>query len=544
MRLLSSLVLTVLGAGLLAAAGFASTTTTSAADTTGATPHRGGTLRIDSRSDFDSVDPTLSYFSHSLQLQNATQLKLVSFPDTDGPDGGRMVPEAAAGFPKVSADGKTYTFTIRKGFRFSNGAPVTAANFRAAFARALSPKMASPAQSFLDDVRSYRTVGKYGFQVTLKAPAPDFLARLTMPFFSAIPVDRPIVAEGVTGPVVSAGPYTLKEWVPGRSALVVRNPYWNNAKQPWKALDRPANVDKIVYTFGNSLDATYLRLRKDEADLGGTPPSAPSQLASEFGINKGRFFVRKLMVQWYLALNNEGPLFKNNVKLRQAVNWAIDRPQLVRQHGFLAGGRTDQILPTGMPGFKDRSIYSLEGVNAKTLAKARALARGNTRNGKAIFYAINSAPGPAIAQVVQYNLQKIGVDVEVHTYDRTVEHEKAATRGEQFDIAHEAWSADYPDPSSFLNVLLDGKRIQASNNVNLAYFNDPVYNRKLDEAAGKTGQERLTAYANLDAEIMKNRAPWAPYLSLNQRIFVSPSVGCFTYSAVYGTTNLAAVCKK
>jgi peptide/nickel transport system substrate-binding protein len=533
--------MTVLGAGLLAAAGLASTTTSADAEVAS---KRGGTLRIDSRSDFDFVDPSLSYFSHSLQLQNATQLKLFSFPDTEGSAGHRMVPEAAAAFPRVSADGRTYTFTIRKGFRFSNGAPVTAANFRAAFARALSPKLASPASSFLDDVRSYRTVGRYGFRVTLKQPAPDFLARLTMPFFSATPLNRPVVEGGVEGPVVSAGPYTLKEWVKGRTALVVRNPYWNNAKQPWRSLGRPANVDRIVYTIGNSLDATYLRLRKNEVDLGGTPPSAPTQLVDEFGINKGRFFVRPLMVQWYLALNNESALFRNNAKLRQAVNWAIDRPQLVRQHGFLGGGRTDQILPAGMPGFKDHKLYSLEGVNSRTLAKARSLARGQTRSGRATFYAFSSAPSPSIAQVVQYNLQKIGIDVEIKTFDRTVAHEKAATRGEPFDIAHEAWVADYPDPSNFLNVLLDGRRLQATNNVNLAYFNDPAYNRKLAAAARKSGPERLAAYGSLDADIMRNRAPWAPYLTQNQRIFVSSSVGCFTYSSVYGTTNLAAVCKK
>ena len=412
--------MTVLGAGLLAAAGIAATTDAHATDATVAKPNRGGTLRIDSRNDFDFVDPTLSYFSHSLQLQHATQLKLMSFPDTDGPGGERMVPQAAAGFPKVSGDGRTYTFTIRKGFRFSNGAPVTAANFRAAFVRAKNPKMQSPASSFLDDVQSVRTTGRYTLVVRLARPAPDFLARLTMPFFSAIPVNLPIVAEGVSGPVVSAGPYTLKEWVKGRSAVVVRNPYWNNAKQPWRSLGRPANVDRIVYTFGNALDATYLRLRKDEADLGSTPPASASQLAEEFGINKGRFFVRRLMVQWYLGLNTEGALFRNNPKLRQAVNWAIDRPQLVRQHGFLAGGRTDQIIPAGMPGFDDRKIYSIEGVNDASLAKARSLARGRTRGGKLTFYAFTSAPSPSVAQVVQYNLQKIGLDVEIKTYERTV----------------------------------------------------------------------------------------------------------------------------
>src|SRR5918992_1951733 len=104
LRLLSSLVMTLLGAGLLAAAGIAATTDAHATDSTVAKPNRGGTLRIDSRNDFDFVDPTLSYFSHSLQLQHATQLKLISSPDPDGPAGDRMVPQAAAGFPKVSGD--------------------------------------------------------------------------------------------------------------------------------------------------------------------------------------------------------------------------------------------------------------------------------------------------------------------------------------------------------------------------------------------------------------------------------------------------------
>jgi peptide/nickel transport system substrate-binding protein len=536
--------MTVLGAGLLAAAGVAGTTNAQASDAAGAALKKGGTLRIDSRTDFDFVDPTLSYFSHSLQLQNATQLKLLSFPDDEGAASGRIRPEAAAGFPKVSGDGRTYTFAIRKGFRFSNGAPVTAANFRAAFVRALNPKMQSPASSFLDDVQRVRTNGRFRLVVTLKRPAPDFLARLTMPFFSAIPLNLPTNPEGIAAPVVSAGPYHVQEWVKGRSAVVVRNPYWNNAKQPWKALGRPANVDRIVYTFGNALDATVLRIRKNEVDLGSTPPAAAAQLAEEFGINKSRFFVRKLMVQWYLGLNNESSLFRNNAKLRQAINWAIDRPQLVRQHGFLAGGRTDQILPPGMPGFADRKIYSLEGVNSASLARAKALAKGRTRDGKVTFYAFNTAPSPAVAQIVQYNLKQIGLDVEIRQFDRTVSHEKAGTRGEPFDIVHEAWSADYPDPSNFLNVLLDGTRIQAANNVNVAYFNDTAYNAKLAAAARKTGPERLDAYGKLDAEIMRNAAPWAPYLSQNQRIFVSPSVGCFTYASVYGTTNLVAVCKK
>ncbi len=541
-RFLFSIVMATVGTSLLLAAGFASAAS-SGPQAAAKSDARGGTMRIDSLSDFDYVDTSLAYFSHSWQILNATQLKLMSFPDKEGAAGSRMRPEAAAGFPKVSRDGKTYTFTVRSGFKFSDGSAVTARNFEYAIRRALNAKMQSPASSFLDDVASYKASGNT-LTIKLKVVAPDFLARMSMPFFSAIPTNRAIVPEGIDAPVVSAGPYFIREWTKKRSAVIVRNPHWNNAKAPYKALGRPAHVNQFVYTFGNSTAATKLRIERNEVDLGNIPPAAASELAEKFGINKGRFFIRKNLVFWYLALNNDSALFKGNAKLRQAVNTAIDRPQIVRQHGFLGGGRTDQVLPPGMPGFRDGNIYSLAGQNTATTNKAKALASGNTRGGKAVFYAFNTAPGPAIAQVVQFNLKQIGIDVEIKQFDRVVQHEKVGTRGENFDISHSGWGADYPDPYNFINVLLDGRKIQAANNVNESYFNNPAYNAKMEAASRLSGAARLRAYGNLDIDIMRNQAPLAPYIVTNARIFVSQDVACYTFSGVNSTTNLVATCKK
>ena len=108
---------------------------------------------------------------------------------------------------------------------------------------------------------------------------------------------------------------------------------------------------------------------------------------------------------------------------------------------------------------------------------------------------------------MQFNLRQIGIDVEIKTYDRVVQHEKAATRGEPFDITIEGWGADYADPYNFLNVLLDGTRIQATNNVNTSYFNEPAYNPRMEQAARLSGDARYTAYAKLDADITRDRAP-------------------------------------
>lgn len=551
-----SAVLATVGVCLLVATAFAGAA--SSASAAGAKSEaRGGTLRYDSTSDFDYIDPQLAYFTHSWQLGNMVGLRMLGFPDKEGVAGTRLQAEAAAGLPAVSKDGKTYTFRIKAGFKFNNGAPVTAANFAASLNRALQPKMQSPASSFIEDIVGAKAVldGKAAkasgikaagqvLSVKLTKVAPDFLSRMSMEFFPAIPVNTPVEPNGIQAPMVSAGPYYIKEWVQRRTALVVRNPVWNNAKEPWKSLARPANVDGVSYTFGNSTAATKLRIDKNETDYGGIPPAAVAGLVQQYGLNKGRFFIRKNLVFWYLAMNNESALFKGNAKLRQAVNYAIDRPQMVRQHGFLGGGRTDQVLPPGMPGYKDWSIYPLGGTNAASLAKAKSLATGSLRGGKAVFYAFNASFGPPVAQVVQFNLKQIGLDVDIKLFDRVVQHDKVGTRGEPFDISHSGWGADYPDPSNFINVLLDGSRIQATNNVNEAYFNDPTFNKRMAQAAVLSGDARLQAYANLDRDITKNGAPLASYINTTGRYYVSESVGCFSVSPVHSVLNLVVTCKK
>ena len=553
-RLIASLVAATAGAALLTAAALGSSAAPAAA---GKTEARGGTLGVDSRNDFDFIDPSLAYFSHSWQMEYAVQLPLLTFPDKEGDAGSRVVPAAAAGLPVVSKDGKTYTFTIKNGFRFSDGRPVTAANFAFALNRALIPRMQSPASSFLTDVRGAQAVldGKAQtatgittsgnkLTITLMKVAPDFVARMSMPFFSAIPTTTPVDPDGVQAPMISAGPYYVKEWTQKRTALLARNPYWRSDAAPWKSLARPANVNAIQYTFGNSLEATRLRLEANEADLGAVPPAAHSDLAQKYGVNKGRWFIRKQQQFWYFALNNDQPLFKGNTKLRQAVNWAIDRPQLARQYGYLGGARTDQILMPGLLGYHDWNIYPLGGVTPNVLRKARSLAQGATRSGKVTMYTFNSSPGPQVAQVLQYNLQQIGLDVDIKTYDRVVQNTKGGTKGEPFDITYEGWGADYPDPYNFVNKLLDGTNIQATNNSNMSYFNDPAWNKKIKAASLMSGDARGAAYAKLDHEIIRDAAPLAPFINQNARILVGEKVGCYSFQPVLGTTNLVAVCLK
>jgi ABC-type oligopeptide transport system substrate-binding subunit len=501
----------------------------------------GGTLTVDLSTDIDYTDPALSYLSTGWELEFATCLKLVNYPDANGPRASQLVPEAAAGFPKISQNGKTYDFTVNASWtKFSDGSPVTAASFKAAIDRIADPKMQSPAGAFISDVVGADKSPVSGVQVkgnhliiTTTHAAPDLLARLAMPFFCAIPKNLPHDPNGVNTPA-SAGPYYVAARTPNKSILLKRNPYYKGK--------RPHNADQIVYTIGNSLDSIYLRVQSGQSDYAaqGIPPASYAEAAQKYGINKGQFWVKPLLSTAYMAFNTSRGVFKDNVALRKAVNYAIDRHALLVQSGYLAGKRTDQILPPGMAGFRDADLYPLKGPNLKM---AQKLAQGHTRDGNIVLYESNRGASPLRAQIIQFNLKQIGLNVDVHLLPRAVQIEKEGTRGEPFDIADESWGADYADPYDFVNVLLDGNNIQDANNNNFAYFNDPTFNKRMAQASLLTGDARYSAYGNLDIAIMQQGVPWAPRSNANNRMLVSKRFGCFTYSPIY-TVDLAAACLK
>jgi len=542
-RFTLSIVMFAVGAGLLVAAGGFAGDANSAGD------KRGGTLNIEVTTDFDHIDPAYAYFSHTWQMQGATQLRLFEFPDGKTGEAARQLePRGATGFPRVSKNGLTYTFTIRGGYKFSNGQPVTAANYLHAIKRILNVKPPSDAVPFLTqdwagaqavadgkgESPSGVTVKGNTLTIKLTKVAPDLISRLSMPFFSAQPLSHSLNSEITSGPVHSAGPYYLVSREPNRNAVVNRNP---NYKGPRKGM-----ADSMRWTFGNSPAAQRLKIERGEADLGGFPPAEAAELAQKYGINKSRYFVKPSSVLWYLAFNHERPLFSGsaglgNVKLKQAINYAVDRPQISRQFGYLGGKRTDQILPPTMAGYQDHNIYPIKGANP---TKGNQLAKGQTRGGKAVFYTFATSFGPPVAQVVQFNLKQIGVDVEIKTFGRTVQHEKMATRGEPFDIGFEGWGQDYPDPYNFINVLLDGRRIQSANNQNVAYFNNAGYVAKMERASRLAGKTRYDAYKALDKDLMQNAAPWAPLVNRTTQIFTSDRIAKWVYQEVYSNTNIVS----
>ena len=270
-----SLFMLVLGAALLVAATTvgAAGSATQQAGTAGV--NKGGTLRVnENTSDFDFVDPQLAYRTDDWSMLFTTSMQLVSFPEKTGAAGSQLYPQAATAFPTVSKDGKTYTFHIRSGLRFSDGSPVTAAAYQRAWERILSPKMGSPLGVNLDlqnviaggdaflsgKTQHISGISAKGLTLTfhLTKPNATFVSILSMQWFTAVKPNMAYSSQGLnTYP--AAGPYYIKSRDPGRSTVLTRNPYYKG--------DRPANPDQIVFTPNVNVDQSLLQVKAGQADI-------------------------------------------------------------------------------------------------------------------------------------------------------------------------------------------------------------------------------------------------------------------------------------
>jgi peptide/nickel transport system substrate-binding protein len=533
-RLTASGVLTTVAALLLASSG----------GTHGI--REGGIFRIGMLSGLVlSIDPVIDGRRHFL---DATCAGLLNMPDKPQPRNLPPVPEIAAGLPKITNGGKTYTFTIRKGLRFSTGAPVTARSVAHTINRMLDPRMKSPfatdyasvfgAQKVIDGkapTASGIIARENRLIIRLKEPVGNFLILVTAGDggFCVVPETTPIDPEGVKAPVPAAGPYYISKYVPGEQVVLERNRYYRG--------DRPRHIDRFVIDL--TLDTATILDRVESGLLDATFVNAVAfgdraqRLKRKYGLNKSRFFVAPTRAVPMFVLNTSRPLFRKNPKLRQAVNFAVDRKALTRELGPLSGTASDQFMTPAMAGFRNQRIYPLEGPD---LRRAGRLAAGRTRSGKAILYTGSGPLDVAAAQILKSNLKAIGLELEIAAFPGPVLAEKLGTTGEPFDIGRIVWVFG-PDPSSPLS-LFDGRTIGEPTNQNWSYFNSPKYNRALEAASRlPVGAERYRTYGELEIDITRNVAPAIPYAHLNALTLVGPRTGCVVVNPVL---DLAAVCLK
>jgi len=537
------------GASLLVAASFASASSSSPSI------HKGGILKVGGTGNLDSIDPAIAYGTTSWWFEFATRANLYTYPDKQGAAGGRLIPEVAQRFT-VSKNGKVYKIFLKHGYKFSDGAKVTARNFQYALERSLNKDLGSPAGPFVNDPSAVNIVGSAktasgattkisgvkakGYVLTIKLVRadPNVLTILAMPFFQAASLKLPLKSEVINvnsvGDLPTAGPYSWSFNDPNHQANIKRNPNYHGP--------RKHNLAGVQFNMRLNVNTCYNQTKAGDLDIGCVPPAEIPAVVKQYGkstkkpVKTGQFWVRPAVCTFYQAMNMAKPLFHSSLKKRQAVNYAVDRKDYAAQRGLYGGVPWSHILPPDMAGSKRTQPYPMR----RNLSKARSLGAGG--GAKLIyFYQSAGSVGPKQYQVALRDLTDLGYNVEGRGFAGFNIYEAAGTKGSPHDMVGQVgWCQDYPDPYDFINVLMDGTKIQAENNVNIAYFNSKKYNKAMQHAAHLTGKARYRAYGKLDIDITKKASPWAAMGDSTNQFFYSSHVAPSTmvYQTVYQYPSL------
>lgn len=330
---------------------------------------RGGILRLVHSRPL-SIDPAVQGDLPPPQSDGLTRDGLVSYNHASGPDGVQLVPDLALSVPTPTDRGTTYTFRLRPGIRYSNGQPMRAGDFRRAIERVFN--LRSYGMGLLDGIRGARACTRLDSNVcdlrqgivandgartvTFHLDAPDlgFLADLaTGGLATPVPPGTPARNPSPT-PIPGTGPYKVTV-ANRREVRYVRNPYfreWSHAAQP------NGNPDEIVWRFGLSPTEEVRAIEQGRADW--MADAVPGQLLAGLATRRAsQLHAFPTTETDFFQLNTTRAPF-DDVRVRQALNLAIDRREIVRIYGgTVAASATCQVLPPGIAGFHRYCPYTL-----------------------------------------------------------------------------------------------------------------------------------------------------------------------------------------
>ena len=504
---------------------------------------RGGTLKLISSGDVDSVDPGQTYYSFGWQVLSAVHRTLYSVPANST----KTVPDLAAGPPNISGDGKTITVRIKRGIRY--GPPVnrevTAADVKYAIERSFSVSVTNGYVSlyFSDIVGSpakppktpkpvsgLQTRGKYTLVIKLKRPGTTVASALVMTNTAPIPKEYASKYDAKTTSdygffQAATGPYMFEAdrsgnirgrgYTPGRQMKLVRNPNWNRSTDY-----RPAYVDTIEIKQGFTDTAVGVRqilngVADGAGDYGvlGAPTLRMLTTTSKY---KDNFYT------WvngfsYLGLNTRKKPF-DNINVRRAVSYVLDRNAMrLVGGGPLTGEIATHILG---PEFKGKGFEAAGGFgfdpypsknHSGDVNKAKAEMRkagyaNGMYDGPAItFYTFNATPSPQVAKVAAASLAKIGIKANVKLASIDAMFTKFCVV-QRFlpEMCSLGWLPDFKDPVTMLDPLFNGKAINPNYTNNMSLFNNRAVNAAMEKAKRiKSTEARYRAWGKIDQMIMR-----------------------------------------
>ncbi len=512
--------------------------------------HKGGTLVLAAKAAGGTLDPKVNYTLQYWQLYQAMYDGLLAFKKVNGQESFTVVPDLAEAMPEVSDGGKTYTFTLRKGIKFSTGADVTVQDVAASFKRIFTTSSPT-AGSFYNgivgadacittpascDLSQGVVVDPAANKVVLHLTSadPELPYKLAVPHAAVLPADAPPTDAGST-PIATTGPYMVQSYDPNRALKLVRNPSfkeWSHEAQP------EGYSDEIDENFGNTVEANITAVENGQADWVFDPP--PADRLNEIGTKfASQVHVNPLTAFWYLAMNTRLAPF-DNVQARQAVNWAIDRAAAVKIYG---GEQLAQpvctVLPPGFPGHADTCDYTKGGGktwSAPDMDKAKQLVQASGTAGQEVGIVVqDDEVNKSLGEYLQSMLTEMGYKATLKPISANIQFTYIQNTNNKVQISLSQWYQDYPAASDFLNVLLSCASFHegSDSSINITGFCDPTTETKIKDALTTESTDGLSAadakWSDVDQTVMK-AAPMAPIFTPKLVDFVSKRVGNYQFS--------------
>jgi peptide/nickel transport system substrate-binding protein len=449
-----------------------------------------------------SLDPGLDYTTQGSEFNSVVYTGLTAYKHANGTASTGLIPGLATALPKVSNGGKTYTATLRKGLKFSDGKPAKASDFLYTVERAIkipwggasafiTPNIVG-ATAYADNkaktisgIKVNDSTGKIVIHLT-NAYGP-FDNVLAFPALGLIESGTPMKAEP-SSPPAGIGPYMVTNIQPNASFQVVKNPAW-----PAEHIsDIPSGHVNFNVKISSNVSSNALSVLNGSADIFDWADDIPGSLLSRAKASGTYKQVNLGGSTYYVFMNSQTAPF-NNVKARQAVQMAVTASEA----GFsrLASGSLAPgcfFLPPGVVGHGVGKCPNGQPNDRSLIAKAKQLVQASGQAATPItVWSETRTPRQQWMTYYASLLKQIGftkVTLKViadSNYFTTIGESKKVNPQTGFAD----WNQDFPNPIDFYGVLLYGKAIQPTDNENFGQTNDP----KINAAVNKLGPTPATS---------------------------------------------------
>jgi peptide/nickel transport system substrate-binding protein len=494
----------------------------------------GGTLTILTPQTLINLDPAKSQNLATTTL-GLIERRLTTWEIKPG-KAAKVVPDLATTTGKASDDGKTWTYTLKSGLKFSNGKAITSADIKYGIERSFSDQLTGGlgyhktllvgGDSYKGpysgaDLPSIATPDAKTIVFHLNASYGDWPWIASMPAFSPVPKadDNPTTYGNKP---VASGPYAVKSNKDGSALTLVRNKYWSAKTDSV----RTAGPDSIVFKESQSQSTTVQSLISDAGDAKnafGSQYLGASDLA-QVNANasaKSRLATSQAGPISYLAINTQRGALKE-LPVRQALEYAVDKKSfLIASGGAAAGVPATTLITPGIAGRKDYDLYPAGSSGDVAKAKALLAKAPDAANLNLTLLTQNDPASLAQAQALQQGIERAGVKVTLKPEDVNSFYSDATASAGDFDLALYGWQPDFPSANSNIQPLFASSEIGDGGN-NVSHYSSPESDALIAQATGEVDQSKAQAlWTQADKRIMQD-APVVP-LSYAKQSFLRGS---------------------